>query len=84
MSREFSARYERGDAAGQAAVYTEDGVIFPPGRAAIKGRAAIEDYWRLPAGRRIVSHQSAAQILTRPDAKKPVFARGSDSLLSLS
>jgi ketosteroid isomerase-like protein len=60
ISREFSARYERGDAAGQAAIYTEDGVIFPPGRAAIKGRAAIEEYWRLPAGRRILSHRVTA------------------------
>jgi ketosteroid isomerase-like protein len=60
VSREFSARYERGDAAGQAAIYTDDGVIFPPGRAAIKGRAAIEEYWRLPAGRRILRHRVTA------------------------
>ena len=59
-AREFSARYERGDAAGQAAMYTEDGVIFPPGRAAIRGRAAIETFWRLPAGERVTSHRVTA------------------------
>lgn len=59
-SREFSARYERGDAAGQAALYTDDGIIFPPGRAAIRGRAAIEAYWRLPAGDRVTSHRVTA------------------------
>jgi ketosteroid isomerase-like protein len=59
-SREFSARYERGDAVGQAALYTDDGIIFPPGRAAIRGRAAIEAYWRLPAGDRVISHRATA------------------------
>ena len=59
-AREFSARYERGDAAGQAALYTDDGVIFPPGRAAIRGRAAIEAYWRLPTGERVTSHRTTA------------------------
>ena len=59
-SREFSARYERADAAGQAALYTDDGVIFPPGRAAIRGRAAIESFWRLPAGERVTSHRVTA------------------------
>jgi ketosteroid isomerase-like protein len=56
VSREFSARYERGDAAGMAAIYTDDGVIFPPGRGAIAGRQAIEAYWRLSPGERIASH----------------------------
>lgn len=60
VARDFSARYERGDAAGQAALYTEDGVILPPGRAAIRGRAAIEGYWRLPAGDRVTSHRTTA------------------------
>jgi ketosteroid isomerase-like protein len=60
VSREFSARYERGEAAGQAELYTEDGVIFPPGRPAIRGRTAIEGYWRQPAGDRVISHRVTA------------------------
>jgi ketosteroid isomerase-like protein len=56
VSREFSARYERGDAPGMAAIYTDDAVIFPPGRPAVAGRAAIEEYWRLSPGERIASH----------------------------
>jgi ketosteroid isomerase-like protein len=59
-SREFSARYERGDAAGQAALYTDDGIIFPPGRVAIRSRPEIEAYWRLPAGDRVTSHRASA------------------------
>jgi len=53
----FSAAYVRGDAAAMAALYTEDGVIFPERSAAIQGRAGIERYWTLPAGRRITMHR---------------------------
>ena len=56
VSREFSARYVRGDAPGMAAIYTDDAVIFPPGREAIRGRPAIEAYWRLSPGERVTSH----------------------------
>ena len=57
VAREFSARYERGDAAGMAALYTDDGVALPPGRAAVRGRAALEAYWRLAPGSRVTHHR---------------------------
>jgi len=55
-ARAFSAAYMRGDAAAMAAMYTEDAAIFPEGTAAMEGRAAIERYWTLPAGRRVTNH----------------------------
>ena len=60
VSRQFSQLYEKGDAAGMAALYTPDGVIFPPGRAAIRGTPAIESFWRLAAGERITGHRVTA------------------------
>jgi uncharacterized protein (TIGR02246 family) len=45
-NREFVAAYNRGDPAGLAAAYTEDGRVLPPGGAALSGRPAIEQFWR--------------------------------------
>jgi uncharacterized protein (TIGR02246 family) len=42
----YAAAMNRGDAAAMAAVYAEDGVEMPPGRPAVRGRAAIEAYHR--------------------------------------
>ena len=57
-SREFSARYERGDAAGMAALYTPDGVILPPGRNASSGVRALTAYWTLAPGTRVLEHRA--------------------------
>lgn len=46
IGREFSAAYNRGDAAGVAALYAEDARLMPPGHAAITGRAAIQAFWQ--------------------------------------
>ena len=68
VSRDFSARYMRGDAAGMAAIYTDDAVIFPPGRAAIRGRPALEAYWRLDEGERITDHRVTSEsVVLRGD-----------------
>lgn len=37
--------YNAGDAKGVAAQYAEDAMLMPPGAAAVKGRAAIQDYF---------------------------------------
>ena len=42
----YAAAINRGDAAAMAAVYADDGVEMPPGKAAVRGRAAIEAYHR--------------------------------------
>ena len=61
LSRQFSAAYERGDAAAMAAMYTRDAVIFPERSAAIAGRPAIQRYWTPGKGRRITSHEIKPQ-----------------------
>src|SRR5262249_27445073 len=38
--------FSRGDAAGIATLYAEDGQLLSPGNQPIQGRTAIEKYWR--------------------------------------
>jgi uncharacterized protein (TIGR02246 family) len=42
----FVAALRRGDSAGMAAIYTEDGQILPPGFPVISGRQAIQAFWQ--------------------------------------
>jgi len=42
----YAAAMNRGDAAAMAAVYADDGVEMPPGKPAVRGRAAIEAFHR--------------------------------------
>ena len=45
----WSAAFNKGDAAAVAALYTEDAYVLPPGAEMVKGRAAIEAFWRQAA-----------------------------------
>jgi len=45
----WTAAFNKGDAASVAALYTEDAYVLPPGSAMVKGRAAIEAFWRQAA-----------------------------------
>lgn len=63
IAKEFSARYMRGDAAGMTALYTDDGVIFPGGRPMIRGREAIQQYWTMPPGVKMVEHQTVSDSI---------------------
>src|SRR3954451_25345466 len=45
-NREFVAAFNRGDAAGVAANYTEDARVLPPGAPMVRGRQAIEQFWQ--------------------------------------
>ena len=47
--RGWAAAFNKGDAAAVAAMYTEDAYVLPPGAELIKGRAAIEGFWRQAA-----------------------------------
>jgi uncharacterized protein (TIGR02246 family) len=40
--RDYEAAWRRGDAAGLAALFTEDGFVLQGGRAPVRGRAAIQ------------------------------------------
>ncbi len=42
----WTAAFNKGDAAAVAALYTEDAYVLPPGAEMVKGRAAIEAFWR--------------------------------------
>ena len=42
----WTAAFNKGDAGAVAALYTEDAYVLPPGSAMVKGRAAIEGFWR--------------------------------------
>src|SRR5438128_10162632 len=42
----WTAAFNKGDAAAVAAMYTEDAYVLPPGADMIRGRAAIEAFWR--------------------------------------
>jgi uncharacterized protein (TIGR02246 family) len=45
----WTVAFNKGDAAAVAALYTEDAYVLPPGSAMVKGRAAIEAFWRQAA-----------------------------------
>jgi len=45
----WTAAFDKGDAAAVAALYTEDAYVLPPGSEMVKGRAAIEAFWRQAA-----------------------------------
>lgn len=45
-NRQFEAALARGDAAGCAAVYTEDAKIMPPDNPTVTGRQAAQEVWQ--------------------------------------
>jgi len=42
----WAEAFNRGDAAGVAALYTEDATLMPPGASMVEGRQAIQDFWQ--------------------------------------
>jgi uncharacterized protein (TIGR02246 family) len=46
INRDFVAALNAKDAKAAAAAYTEDAVLIPPGEPLVRGREAIEEYWR--------------------------------------
>ncbi len=45
QSTSWAKAYNGGDAKGVAALYAEDAVLLPPGAPAVRGRAAIQEYF---------------------------------------
>ena len=45
----WTAAFNHGDAHAVAAMYAEDAYVLPPGSDIVKGRAAIEEFWRQAA-----------------------------------
>jgi uncharacterized protein (TIGR02246 family) len=46
LSDKFAQAFNAGDAAGVAALYTDEAVILPPGVEMMKGRTAIQAFWK--------------------------------------
>ncbi len=42
----FMATFKQGDAAGLAALYTEDGQLMPPNAGFMTGRPAVQAFWQ--------------------------------------
>jgi uncharacterized protein (TIGR02246 family) len=42
----WAEAFNKGDAGALAAMYTEDAYVLPPGAEMMKGRSAIEVFWR--------------------------------------
>ena len=45
----WAAAFNKGDAQAVAAMYAEDAYVLPPGSDIVKGRSAIEAFWRQAA-----------------------------------
>jgi uncharacterized protein (TIGR02246 family) len=60
VNQRFGEAFGRGDAAGAAAVYTEDATILPPGSPRVKGRDGIRSFWQavMDSGVRAVALQT--------------------------
>jgi uncharacterized protein (TIGR02246 family) len=46
LSDKFAQAFNAGDAAAVAALYTNEAVILPPGAEMMKGRTAIQAFWK--------------------------------------
>ena len=46
MNRDFAAALNAKNARAAAALYSEDAVLIPPGEPLVRGRTAIEEYWK--------------------------------------
>jgi uncharacterized protein (TIGR02246 family) len=60
MNGRFVEAFNRGDAAGAVAIYTEDATILPPGSPRVHGREGIRQFWQavMDSGVRAVALQT--------------------------
>jgi uncharacterized protein (TIGR02246 family) len=49
LNEAWTAAFNKGDAAALAAMYADDAQVLPPDGEAVKGRKAIEEFWRKAA-----------------------------------
>lgn len=45
-NEKFMDTFAKGDAAGVASLYTEDGMLLPAGMESIKGKQGVEHFWQ--------------------------------------
>ena len=69
----WAAAFNKGDAAAVAALYTEDAYVLPPGSEMVKGRAAIEAFWRQAAQQLTAAKLTAGDVLPLgPEAAREI------------
>lgn len=49
LNARFADLFNKGDAAGVAALYADDAVVLPPGSGIVKGKNDIEAFWKKAA-----------------------------------
>ena len=92
LDRQFAAAINRGDAAGAAAIYTEDARLLPPNSDAVVGRDAIQAFMRgaIEAGARdhqfmqaevrvmgeIAYDRGELQFSVQPEKGEPMMGKG--------
>ena len=59
LNDDWCSAFKKGDAAAVAGMYAEDAYVLPPGADMVKGRAAIETFWRQEA-----QHLSCEKLTT--------------------
>ena len=59
LSDRWAAAFNSGDAAAVATMYTEDAYVLPPGGPMVKGRSAIQAFWKQTA-----QQVGAAKLIT--------------------
>ncbi len=50
VNQAFMASFAKGDAAGIAALYTDDGRVLPPNSDVLTGRDAVQAFWQMIIG----------------------------------
>jgi uncharacterized protein (TIGR02246 family) len=63
----FMSELKAGNAAGVAALYTEDAMVFPPGADTVKGRAEIQKFWQSLVDQKIQADLQMGELETHGD-----------------
>lgn len=61
QSAQFSAYYVQGNFKGMADTYTEDALLFPPGKDIVVGKAAILSFWENLPKTILLSHKTVPE-----------------------
>ena len=77
-NRQFEEAFNRGDAAGCAAVYTDDASIMPPDSPILTGKQAAQGYWQAVMDMGIKS--VALQTMDLEDHGDTAIERGAATL----